>query len=346
MFWQQLRQGIASAWKWWLSQLNAGLPKRWQYQTDIRRRRLCISFHEDRYQLTLWSKAGDDIRWQATTKRADKLTLPKKTSPNKSVLLLDEQQVLSRQLTIPRSAKHNIAELLCFEMDKFTPFQAEQVSFDWVELEEQDDPELIQLRLFVMLREDIEQHQQRLKPLGISIDRVSVQDSLYRDRVNLLGSLSSKNAWSAYVWPASALVCLLCALYLPLSFYETQLQQQQKSLTALRTKAMHDVKKQQHGEYTLAQFRELAEQQRQQQWLAVLNTLSEVLPKDTWVRRFQVRDNTIEIQGVSTSATTLLSLLAKTKQFTDVTFKAPVTFDKQLGKERLFITMKRATDAS
>lgn len=346
MFWQRLRQRLSFAWTWWLSQLNAGLPKRWQYQTHIRCRRLCISFQDNRYELTLWSKRGEEIRWQITTDGTDKPTLPKKPSPKKSLLLLDEQQVLSRQLTIPRSARHNIAELLAFEMDKYTPFQAEQVVFDWIELDEQDDPELIQLRLFVMMRDDIEQHQQRLKVLGIDIDRVSVEDSLYRERLNLLRSQSSKSAWSAYLLPACAVVSLLCALYLPLSFYETELQQQQTSLTALRSKAMHDVRLQQQGEYTLAQFRELEQKQRQQQWLDVLNTLSEVLPKDTWVIRFQVRDSNIEIQGLSASAATLLSLLAQTKQFTDVSFKAPVTFDKQQGKERFFITMKRVADAS
>lgn len=346
MSWQLIEHGLSRAWYWWLFQLNAGLPKRCQYQTDIRRQRLCITNKSDGYQLTVWSKSGDDIEWQSHVDGDDKIAFPKKSNPNKSLLLLDEQQILSRQLSVPRSAKHNIAELLWFEMDKYTPFQTEQVIFDWVELEQQDDPELIYLRLFVMLREDFEQHQQRLNRLGITIDRVSIEDSLYRDKLNLLRSQSEKNAWSAYLLPACAVVGVLCALYLPLSFYETELKQQQQSLKAMRADAMKDVRRQQHGEFTLTQFRDLEQKQRQQQWLVVLNTLSDVLPKEAWVRRFQVRDNIIEIQGVSPSAATLLSLLAQTKQFTDVAFKAPVTFDAQLGKERFSITMKRVSDAN
>ncbi len=65
--------------------------------------------------------------------------------------------------------------------------------------------------------------------------------------------------------------------------------------------------------------------------LPLLQELTRKLPKDTWVTRISIKQNQVEVQGYSASASKLIPLLEKSDFLKNTQFKGPVT-TQALGK--------------
>ena len=70
------------------------------------------------------------------------------------ILLIPENKILIKFLTLPISAKDNIREILGFEMDRQTPFTADQVYFDHLQLDS-TSKEKLQLELYVATKKRV-----------------------------------------------------------------------------------------------------------------------------------------------------------------------------------------------
>ena len=66
------------------------------------------------------------------------------------VLVLPDDQVLRRTVELPLAARENLREVVSFELDRYTPFAAEDVMFDLPEAAGDPvtvDRDLVQVRL-------------------------------------------------------------------------------------------------------------------------------------------------------------------------------------------------------
>jgi Tfp pilus assembly protein PilN len=75
------------------------------------------------------------------------------------------------------------------------------------------------------------------------------------------------------------------------------------------------------------------------QTLDALNELSKILPKNTWVSDFNMRNQTMEVYGASETAAALPQILDNSPYFKEAEFIAPILRDGQ-GKEVYRIRMK------
>jgi hypothetical protein len=73
--------------------------------------------------------------------------------------------------------------------------------------------------------------------------------------------------------------------------------------------------------------------------LGALNELSVVLPKNSYVLQFSIKDQFIEINGTSDDAATLPKILEDSSYFKNAGFAAPITRDSG-GKEQFRIRMQ------
>ena len=73
--------------------------------------------------------------------------------------------------------------------------------------------------------------------------------------------------------------------------------------------------------------------------LGALNELSVVLPKNSYVLQFSIKDQLIEINGASDDAATLPKILDDSPYFKNAEFAAPITRDSG-GKEQFRIRMQ------
>ena len=73
--------------------------------------------------------------------------------------------------------------------------------------------------------------------------------------------------------------------------------------------------------------------------LLMLNTLSTLIKDDTWLSYAQYSDSHLQIQGESTTASTLIALLEESELFVNARFASPVTQDSISKLERFQITV-------
>lgn len=74
--------------------------------------------------------------------------------------------------------------------------------------------------------------------------------------------------------------------------------------------------------------------------LNVLKELTTLLPKTVWLTRTRVTEQTVEIEGYASSATSLLSLLEESNLFRKVEFASPTVKDTRLNSDRFVIRME------
>lgn len=73
--------------------------------------------------------------------------------------------------------------------------------------------------------------------------------------------------------------------------------------------------------------------------VGALNELSKLLPKDSWITSFALKEQSLEIMGMSDEASGLLQILDNSPHFRNAEFTAPITRDS-LGKEVFRIRMR------
>ena len=124
---------------WWGSQLVACLPARWRALVEERSESLLIDLRPD--ELDRLARARR--RTQRIRAHRAQPAAPRRRVPNSSacatrstirgvriVLCIPAERVLQRNLTLPAAAEENLRQVLAFEMDRQTPFKADQIYFD------------------------------------------------------------------------------------------------------------------------------------------------------------------------------------------------------------------------
>ena len=181
--------GLGEFLAWWRDGLLAWLPSRWRSRLAAAPRRLLLQQQEE--QLHLWLAAEGPAQLLAT------LPWPLQDGALERVLsaqarqlprywLLPAAQVLRRQLRLPAAASSRLHAVVGFEIDRQTPFSADQVSHDVHVLQRQQDQldvELVVLPQAVLERVvsqagslasglsgiDVQAGSEPLQPLGLNL---------------------------------------------------------------------------------------------------------------------------------------------------------------------------------
>ena len=62
-----------------------------------------------------------------------------------------------------------------------------------------------------------------------------------------------------------------------------------------------------------------------------------MLPHDTWLERWQVKGDTLQIIGQSAKASALIGVIEASPLFVDAAFMSPITTDPRTSKERFVL---------
>ena len=144
--------------------------------------RLTIMLNDQDYVLTYYHGSSNELIEQRIFPQDDELEnasamqwlSPIIDSDTEIVVLIAEQKVLRKSLTLPISAEKDLAEILRFEMDRQTPFTIDDVYFDYSIVMRDPEQQKIQLELFVTPKQQIDQileeiHSWRLRPMAVTI---------------------------------------------------------------------------------------------------------------------------------------------------------------------------------
>jgi general secretion pathway protein L len=250
-------------------------------------------------------------------------------------LMLPVSWVLNRSIALPVAAKENLRQVISFELDRFTPFSADQVYFDFTLNAQDADSDMLSAEVALVPRKRVDTWLELLRSSGIAVDALST--SGLWDEANLLPrELRPKVNWKRLtqrMLPVSLVVILLAAaMALPLwqkREIALSLQAREEALRA-RSGAILKLRERVDGE--LATLKEVRDQWRTSPpALDVLQVLTRLLPDDTSLQRMEIKGEKLIINGTSSTASALIALLQNSPAFDSPHFLSPVT--QQRGKE-------------
>jgi general secretion pathway protein L len=269
------------------------------------------------------------------------------------LLRLAKHQALYKLIYLPGAAQENLQQVVGFELDRYTPFKADQVYYTTV-LQGKTEQGQLKVLLIVVPKPILDQQLTSLEKLGVQPHKIDYEAVLadfpelddsynllperYQQRSSalsqylswLVGSLALTLALAAMIWPVwleGQAVDTLKARIQQLEKQTRVVDNQQGEIDALR-----------------AETQKLIDNKAQApSILAALNELSLVLKEDTWLTHLQFNDKRMQIQGQSPAASALIGLLESSEYFSNVSFVSPLTQDKTTGRERFQISMDVST---
>ena len=347
------KQKLAGFWRWWTGELAALLPER-----IARGSRVPVLVLEGGEVVLVEPKsaAGPAARVAlasldpAQARAAVRALLDRAgESRGRARLRLARDEALVRRVSMPAATEENLAQVVGFEMDRLTPFRAEDVYFDQQVVSRDPAAGQIGVQLAVARRELVDARVARLRELGVSVQGVSARDEGGHGAAGLdllpsgqRGERESPNERLIRLSLAVAVVLLLfAALFLPAWQKRESIIEMHPSIAKAKqeaeaTDALARTLERQVADYNFVQARRHAPPA-----LAYLEDVSRLLPDNTWVQQFDLRtagkSREVQITGETTSSSKLIEILEQSTLLQNATPKGSVTRGSQPGTERFMI---------
>lgn len=303
---------------WWSDALASWLPLRWRVLLGLTQDRLLIQRQGDELHLR-WQEANQlrdiaQIPAPATSEELQAL-LSRRLAELPRWLLLPTESVLHRRLLLPAAAAERLRDVVRFELDRQTPFTADQVCFDARILERREDGQL-EAELVVTPRVRFDMALQALEPLSADLVGVDVAAADGEPMgVNLLPSESRRAGRAPHRglhWGLAsiALLALVFGAWQMLDnrrsaadAFETQMESRSAEARRVSAKRQQLVELTQ-GVITLDQARA-----SRPTTVEVLDEVTRRLPDNTYLEKLSIEGQRLLLIGLSPEASGLVARL-------------------------------------
>jgi len=240
---------------------------------------------------------------------------------------------------MPLAAEANLRQALAYEMDRHTPFRAEEVFFCWHGLIRDREAGQLHFELFVTPREAVEAQIEQLKRLGLAPTGIDVASADGPLGINLLPEALRFRVINQQVrtnWALGAVTIFLMVFVMAQSLWlrEHQVKALDVAIDNVRAEAMtvQQIRKQIDDASEAAGF--LQSRKIENGYMVeMLAELSGILPDDTYLDRLSMHQGTTQMQGKSGNAQSLIELINASPHFENASFRGPTHLDNRSGKE-------------
>lgn len=341
------RQTFSVQWRaflnWWGTELVALLPASWRPgEIDPFEACLCSIdegvFSVRRHQGGRWVEVarkslegGDSPTQQQAINAVLKAAHLRPDQPY--LLALPPRQVLRKKIALPLAAEENLRAVLQYEIDRYTPFRADQVYVDYRVLHKDAALGKITLLVGVVPREVVDQAVLHLRQWGIKPAAAVTLDDLSPNvtPLNFLPDAARPKRSLRLSKTNMVLLVLVAVLGFAAILYPIWIKREVSiRLIPIVEQAARATEKveQLRGRVQAEQqtYNLLSEKKRTQpSVILLLDELTRLLPKDTWVQQIDLNGNTLQIQGDTGSASKLIGLIENSRVLSGASFTAPLT---------------------
>ena len=264
-------------------------------------------------------------------------------------LRLPAGKALRTAISLPLAAEANLDEVISFELDRHTPFKAEQVYFAARVVRRDPAARRIEAEITVVPRPVADGIMRLAEGLGLAVDRLDAASGanpaiasgnlLPRSR---LAASRRKAGRLFHAMAAAAAALAVVAVYLPLARVERQAAAADRQFAAIREAAILE---RQIEELRHQRLRIVDQKRTTVPVSTLLLDLTRLLPDDTSLTVVEVHGDEIQLGGTTHSAAALIGLLEGSHEFRDTTFRTPVTQDPVTGLETFYIAARIVGDA-
>jgi general secretion pathway protein L len=268
---------------------------------------------------------------------ADLAELPR-IAGRTTVLRLDEREVLGKTVSLPLAAERDLGQVLAFEMDRETPFKAEDLYWNHrIEAVDRQGGRL-SVRLVLTPKAGLSGLLAALSRAEFHPRRAEIADGPDAGAFLPLddGGPRAPRSSNRLLWPL-AVCCTafgLAAAAIPFVRQEVALASLDREMVVARAAATEaDSLRQEIDRLSgSADFIE-SERDKAGRPLVVLAAATRVLPDDTYLTEMELRQRKVTLTGRSAAAARLIGPLAADGTFRNPGFAAPVTRLESLHTE-------------
>ncbi len=348
--------GLRSFFAWWLAEFVGLVPDAVVRGLGLAVDVLAIRCENDRVILEYRPRgrsgnpvpaALDEFQSGRLPAAADRLLSGVEARDVRVELDLDESLVLTRSLRLPRTAEHELAGVLSFEIERHTPYRADEVVFVHAVDAEASDNETMAIDLTIVPRQTVDGFVQCLQRYGLTLDVIRTAGSgnaagrpTHAISGNALGIPHRRMGLRVPVLAAAAVIFGVVAIASPLLSLQAEGQELRASIATGRDHAATTLALREDVEQTQKAARQLALiRSASPPLIRILDTLSELLPDGTWLRNFSKVEDKVLIEGLTDSSARLVDLLDASPLFESVTYVAPVTRERGGRVERFSFSL-------
>jgi general secretion pathway protein L len=331
------------------------LPARLRALVEGDDQRLFLLRRHDEVELVASGRRGDTALGRLPLDDATVLDEARQRLDDSAVprwLLLPVSQVLRRALVLPAAAEPRLRQVLAFELDRQTPFSADQVSFHGRVLSRDAAAQQLGVELLVLPKARLDAELLALGALGLDLAGVDVVDPEgVRLGVNLLPESRREHRQDPVrrlnaALAAVAVVALFTTLLLTLANRrETRddLRAQVEAATAQAREARL-LRNQLQVSAQAANFLSATRASRPTM-LEVLDDLTRRIPDDTSLDKLSINDDSLVMVGHSNAAPALVALLQESPLLVEPALSGAVQADPRTGRDRFTVAARIAVQA-
>lgn len=342
-----VRSGAGAFFEWWFGELAGLVPRALMPGRRRQRRALVLALEPDGASLL----RGEQVIGRAEaaepelTGQLRSLWRQARGRKRRLTVRLAAERGLSRRLDLPAAAKDDLDHMLRLEMDRLTPFGAEQVYSAHRIVSQDQRARRIAVELQVVPKAIVQDALEMVQGLGATVERVELGDrgGDGSSGLNLLPEAVAKGGGGRFVRVLAVLAIVLAvtAIAIPLRQRQDTVADLQQRVAAAKV----------DGEQSLALRDRLERLGKAAAFLVdaktrmpmvsrVLAELTEIVPDQAYVAQLELRDGDLQLQGYAETASELIGLLEASPLFVSPHFRSPVTQDPRLGLERFHVAVE------
>lgn len=349
--------GVRGFLAWWSRALLAWLPRRWRLALGMDRGRLLLQPDASGLQLRIEDSEGLRDLARLPAFEADAPAIAALTSLLTPAshdlprwLLLPAGVALRRRLLLPAAAAERLRDVVGFEIDRQTPFAADEVAFDARLLGRREGDAQIDVELIAVPRSALRTAEDALGDLAGQLAGIDVLGSDGAPLgINLLDPARRRQQadpmrrWNL-VLAAVALLAAAAMLWQVLHNRRAAADAFEQ-VAAERARAARGVALQRQALVDIVEGQAFLDRTRAGRPTAVevLDELSRRLPDSTYLEKFAIEGDRITLIGRSTEASALLGRLEGAKVWRAPALTGALQPDPRSGRDIFTLTAELAT---
>jgi general secretion pathway protein L len=336
---------LRSFWRWWSGELFELLPENMQKAISQRQQKLYVEVDDDKLLMSLGNHAAqrEVLRLPVDAPDAEDADIPREVQ--QTILLLPDDKVLARRIALPAAAEENLREVLGFELDLHTPFEASEVYYDFTIVGRDSARQKLTVDMVYAPRDAVETLVEGATSLGLKTDIVTCRrrDNNNLQPVNLLPQemrrarridVRSINL----VLTAVLAVLLVAAITIPLVQKNRAIEAMEAQVQTAAAAAREGSQLRQNLEKMADASRFLVEKKATAVMaVELIDEVSRILPDHTWITRLNLSETELQLQGQSSSSASLIAAIESSPHFENVRFPSPVVQIQGTNNDRFHI---------
>ena len=349
-----IRSSIAAFFGWWLGELAGLVPKRLRPSGARRRRGVILALGNSEVTVAEPTADGERVLGSVAADAPDldqqlrALLRQAKRRGRPATVRLAGDLGLRKTLELPLAARDDLDQLLRFEMDRLTPFRADEVHFAQRVLTSDLPGRRIAVELQVAPKRVVEQAIATAQRLGLGAARVELAAGAAgaAEPLNLLSHEQGGGARESRVTRALVLLALILAVIavaIPLRRQQETLEDLELRVAAARAEAEESLKLRERLDQLTQSTRFLiGEKTRRPMVAEVLAELTRLVPDQAHIVQLDLDEGSVQLHGYARTASDLIGLLDQSQLFKTPQFRSPVTQDPRTGSERFHLSVELA----